>query len=509
MLLEERPHPLHRDPDAVGTPDGVGPHHGNNHPDRLTGLVDDRPAAVTGIDIGVEQERSPVDLRLSLRGDLATRALQFEPEQGSARVAEHHDLRAAARHRLGQRHRRSLEFGALQEGEIGVLRRGNDRRHELLFTVVRIEDHDIGSPFDDMGVGENVAGSDHETGPRGDPDDHLIRFVKQAGNRPLSSRLSKRPTVGGHDRVGKRNPLPPSRPTGPRTPSRPCRPRHPRRTIAARATAGSARTLAPLLRSLHSLRPLERVVRGKAEIVNRHPVEVVEFGGILVGKPVPHGHPAGADGHPQVVRHGLTIGEDFQGPPEVPRRQAVLLRQHLRHGEVAEREGVVRLPIGDDGEVLGSLEIVPGHHHVDEAGNEVGFATLGIETTGRHQLFLGELHLPQLEELKAVLDHVVGLAIDLSVFLLGDPLLPEATLVLVFHLLPARKPTLRRLPQGGRQLRIGQEDLVDLHRFRRSPAGLRVGLDLLEWIERSSFDLRVRVFSLGRLASRFGGLRLR
>jgi hypothetical protein len=56
VLLEERPHPLHRDPDAVGIPDGVGPHHGDDHPHHLAGLVDDWAAAVTGIDVGIEQE---------------------------------------------------------------------------------------------------------------------------------------------------------------------------------------------------------------------------------------------------------------------------------------------------------------------------------------------------------------------------------------------------------------------------------------------------------------------
>ena len=63
MLLEERPDSLHRDADGVGRAHQARPPDRHDNTDDPPQLVDDRPAAVAGIDDGVEKECS-VELRI-------------------------------------------------------------------------------------------------------------------------------------------------------------------------------------------------------------------------------------------------------------------------------------------------------------------------------------------------------------------------------------------------------------------------------------------------------------
>ena len=216
------------------------------------------------------------------------------------------------------------------------------------------------------------------------------------------------------------------------------------------------------------------------ELVERPAVELVELIRLIVGDlPVPH-HAVHADRHGDVVGNFLEIGHDLEGATEVLRGRGIALQEHLADGEVVVGKGVVRLALHHLREVGHRLEIVVGDERVDEAHHEVGPTALGIEPAGGNQLFLGEIAVAELEELVAVANHLIGLLGDAFILLLGDPFLPQAELLLILHHLPLGQLLLRRLAQVGRELRIGEEDLVDLHRFRGGAARLRVGLELLE-----------------------------
>ena len=503
MLLEERPDPLHRDADGVGRAHQACPHDRHDHADDPPCLVDDRPAAVAGIDVGVEEERPPFELRIGCRGDRSTRALQFQPECRAAGVAEDHDLRASLRHRLGQRHRLGLEPFDSQQRQVGILRFGYERGEELLVPILRIEDRDVGRPLDDVVIGKHISRGDDETGAIGDADDDLIRLVEHRLDPLLPLSASDRPARRPEDAVGKHRaavllaPLAAS-PTGAAGPpwrtwpggrSRPARPPH---RTGATWPAGASRSAGavPLLAALRRLGSPALVEGEEMKLIERLAVELVELVRLIVGDLPLTNHAVHADRHGDVVGHGLEIGHDLEGATEVLRGRGIALQKHLADGEIVVSVGVVRLALHHFREVSHGLEIVVGDDRVDEAHHEIGPTALRVEPTGGDQLLFGEIAVAEFEELVAVADHLIGLLGDALILLLGDPLLPEAALLLLLHHLPLGELLLRGFANVGGHLGIGKEDLVDLHRFGSRAARLRIGLELLERTERG--------FPLGR-----------
>ena len=347
-----------------------------------------------------------------------------------------------------------------------------------------------------MVVGEHIPRGDDEAGAVGDADDDLRRLVEHRLDPLLPLGASHRPARRPEDAVGKHRAAVllaagPASPTGAARPARTRRrtwpaerSRPPHGTGAAwptRATRpAGAPGAVPLLAILRCLGSPALVEGEEVELVERPAVELVELIRLIVGDlPVPH-HAVHADRHGDVVGNFLEIGHDLEGATEVLRGRGIALQEHLADGEVVVGKGVVRLALHHLREVGHRLEIVVGDERVDEAHHEVSPSVLGVEPAGGNQLFLGEIAVAELEELVAVANHLIGLLGDAFILLLGDPFLPQAELLLILHHLPLGQLLLRRLAQVGRELRIGEEDLVDLHRFRGGAARLRVGLELLE-----------------------------
>ncbi len=530
VLLEERPDSLHRDADGVGRPDQARPPDRHDDTDDPTRLVDDRPAAVTGIDDGVEKE-GPVELRIGRGGDLSAGALQFQAERRAAGIAEDHDLGAALRHCLAQRHRLRLEPFDPEQREIGILRFGHERGEELLVPILRIEDRDVGGPLDDMVVGEHISRGDNEAGAVGDADDNLRRLVKHRLDPLLPLGASHRPARRPEDAVGKHRAavLLATLATSPTGAARARRRTWPGGRSRAPHGAGAAWTTGPtrpawapgavpLLAILRRLGSPALVEGEEVELVERPAVQLVELVRLIVGDlPLPH-HAVHADRHGDVVGNFLELGHDLEGATEVLRGRGIALQEHLADGEVVVGKGVVWLALHHLREVGHRLEIVVGDDRVNEAHHEVGPSALGVEPAGGDQLLLGEIAVAELEELVTVANHLVGLLGDALVLLRGNPFLPEAELLLLLHHLPLGQLLLRRFAQIGGELRIGEEDLVDLHRFLGGAARLRIGLELLERPERrrltgrrllvgSGGARRLSCRSLRRRAARsFGGV---
>ena len=347
-----------------------------------------------------------------------------------------------------------------------------------------------------MVVGEHIPRGDDEASAVGDADDDLRRLVEHRLDPLLPLGASHRPARRPEDAVGKHRAAVllaagPASPTGAARPARTRRrtwpaerSRPPHGTRAAwptRATRpAGAPGAVPLLAILRRLGSPALIEGEEVELVERPAVELVELIRLIVGDlPVPH-HAVHADRHGDVVGNFLEIGHDLEGTTEVLRGRGIALQKHLADGEVVVGKGVVRLALHHLREVGHRLEIVVGDDRVDEAHHEVGPTVLGVEPAGGNQLFLGEITVAELEELVAVANHLVGLLGDAFILLLGDPFLPEAELLLILHNLPLSQLLLCRFALIGGELRIGEEDLVDLHRFRGGAARLRIGLELLQ-----------------------------
>ncbi len=169
------------------------------------------------------------------------------------------------------------------------------------------------------------------------------------------------------------------------------------------------------------------------------------------------------------------------------RSGGVAFQEHLADGEVVVGVGVVRLALHDLREVGNRLEIVVGHDRIDESHHEVGPAAFGVQAAGGDQFLLGEVFVAELEQFETVTDHLIRFLRDPLILLLGDPFLSEPALLLFLPHLPFGQLLLCGLAQIGRHLRIGKEDLVDLHRLGGRATRLRVGLELFEGTERSRF----------------------
>jgi hypothetical protein len=498
VLFEERPDSLHRDPDGVGRADQARPHDRHDDADDPSRLVDDRPTAIARIDVGVEQERAPFELRIGCGGDRPPRALQLQAERRATGIAEDHDLGAALRHCLSQRHRLGLEPFDPQQREVGILRLGHERGEELLVPILRIEDRDVGRPLDDMVVGEHIPRGDDEAGAIGDADDDLIWLVEHRLDPLPPLTASHRPARRPEDAVGKHGAAvllatraaSPAGATGARRrtwPPAPPWPPHGTRAAWPARTArstGASGAIVPLLAILRRLGSSALVEGEEMKLIESLAVELIELVR-LIGRDLPQPHHAvHADRHGDVVGHRLEIGHDLKGATEVLCGRGVALQEHLADGEIVVGKGVVRFALHNFREVGHCLEVVVGDDRIDEAHHEVGPTALGVEPTGGHEFLLGEVAVVELEELVAVADHLVSLFGDAFILLFGHPPLPEAALLPLLHHLPLGKLLLSRLAHIGGNLRIGEENLVDLHRFGCGAARLRIGFELLERTER-------------------------
>ena len=124
MLFQERPDPLHRNPETVGVARLVGLDHGYHHPNDPSRLVDNRSTTVARVDGGTVEKRTTVDLGVGGRSNRAAGALEFESEHRSAWVPEDHDVGTTAGKFLGEVQRSGVDLRQLfaaQQGQVGVL----------------------------------------------------------------------------------------------------------------------------------------------------------------------------------------------------------------------------------------------------------------------------------------------------------------------------------------------------------------------------------------------------
>ena len=427
MLAEEGPDAFHRYANAVGIADGGGADNGHHNPHHLPLLVDDRPAAVARIHGGAVEKITPIHLRIPLGDHGASGHLQLHSQERSARVAKHHDIAARPRQPVCQRECRHIQSLALDQRDIGVLKRRDHSGRKLPLVILGIHDHDLRSTVDHMTVGEHVSRGDDKPGAGGDAHHRFWRLLQHPFESILPLLAAPIPRLAG---------------------------------------------------GRHQKEPIGLCDWLEIQFVHGRPVELIEGVSHRVGQ----AGDVAAAGHRQhradIVGDRLLPRHEFQRAAKMDRGIVIPTGEHLADGEVVAGEGILRIaPPHRLCKVMHAPHIVVRSQRPDQAHQEIGMEVIRIEPAGGEQFFVGQIVGAQSQQFQAVLDHDVGLLGDLRPFLGRDPGLPQPHPLLFRQTQPIDQPHLGRLFHLWRPLPSGQHHLVALHSFSRRAASHRIRLD--------------------------------